>query len=303
MARHALASAEIPAITFRGAALIEADLYPDPASRPMSDVDLLVPLSLRERAFRALRDGGFVPWVDRPDPTPGWLDAVTLTAPGEVEGIDLTIDLHWRVSRGGLRLGGPGLEEALPDSEWTAPRDGPHFLHLAEHYLRHLRVLVHAPAVEDLVRLAPRVTDWDEVIRLGREGPLAPGVAALLEAVRLDRGVAIPEEVPRELGRPRPDTVAGMREGGRFGTPPASRLEGLRRRLAWAGGVRRGVPESLSALLPDAAWLAARFPATPRPLRLPRLWSHAAAWLLGLATSPTSGNQEFETPPAGPGAA
>ncbi|MCL4818087.1 MAG: nucleotidyltransferase family protein [Vicinamibacteria bacterium] len=81
-ALRALAAAGVPVLVLKGWAL--GDVYEDPALRPASDLDLLVPAGSFEAAARALAGGGFRPLAD-PGPT---AHAQAFTAP------DLDVDLH-----------------------------------------------------------------------------------------------------------------------------------------------------------------------------------------------------------------
>ena len=295
-ATDALRAAGVRVVPFRGAALVDAGLYPLPGSRPRADLDLLIPEADASTAIRVLAEVGFTAWGDDPGAASGWLDTATFDAPGSIPDLGMDLDLHWRISRGGLRFGVPGLETALPDPDWAGPRVEPHLVHLAEHLLKHLRVGPHLFGWADLVRLAPRVSDWDEVVQLARTGPLATGTAALLDTCRTRLGAAIPPEVPGRIARFGPAALRGMDPVRALLSPSASRGEGLARRWAWAGGGGAAAVELLGAALPSRAWLRARYPDTPGILRTPRFWGHSVAWLLGLATSPASGNQEWEEP-------
>lgn len=296
--RERLARAGVPSVLLKGAALVASGVYPEPGARFMSDVDLLVPVHEAEAAIGVLLRAGFTPWTAAPEATLGWSDAATFSRPGPAPGLDSTVDLHWRVGRGGMRFGAPGLETKLlarADPTTGQPRSEPHFVHLVEHLLRHLRVRPHHAGFADLVRLAPRVADWEEVAELARRGPLAGGGAALLEAIRVHYGAPVPPGTPLAV-----DAVAA-REWSRMGvlpaTAPRTRLGGLRRRWRWAGGGRSAASEFAATLLPDAFWLRARYPEVPRALRLPTFWAHAAAWGAGIARSPASPNQQGEASP------
>lgn len=307
--RTLLAAEGIPSLALRGAALVEAELYPRSevgrAARPMSDVDLLIPRRHGERAVAVLEAAGAESTVPFADRAFDWLDAHTLHL-GEGRAAT-TVDLHVRVSRGGLRFGAPGLEDELRaetrESEERAvvPDPSAHLVHLAEHLLRHLRSELHLLGWADLVRLASRGVDWVRVQRLASKGPLAPGVAAVLDRIRRFGG-SVPAELPIEIAR-----AAGSRLGPallnsvdpvhRLASGPLGRVAGLGLRWSWAGGGVRAAREFASAAVPHSEWLAARYPGVLPPFRAPRLWAEGVGWILGFRTSPVSGNQALETPP------
>jgi hypothetical protein len=283
LADHGIASRPI-----KGAALLRSATVSDPGVRPMGDVDLLVPERHAAAALRVLAGAGFRPWTAIDDATPVWADAVSLDAPPAAGGFVGTIDLHWRIGRGALRFGSPGLEGALLAGDGPVPRAEPHLVHVAEHLLRHLRVLRHLCGLADLVHLSQVVARWDEVVAIAARGPLAPGVAALLASSRAELGAAVPEWVPRRIVARAGGVLPPLDVDGLLTPLPPGRLAGLLRRWRWTGGGVRAAREILGTLLPGGPWLAARYPGAPRVLRLPRYWLHAGLWLAGAAASPAS---------------
>lgn len=301
-ARAALAEVGVRSRAFKGAALLEAGVWPDPGARPMGDVDLLVARRDAPVAIRTLSAAEFRRWTPPDDGSLEWGDAATFEDPRTEGEIAATVDLHWRVGRGGLRFGAPGLEDRLLAGPGGTPPTEVHFLHIAEHVVRHLRVLSHLHGVADLVRLAPRVEGWDDVAAMAATGPLAPAVAALLALLRDDLGAVVPPGIPEEVlsrsgGLPVRLGLEDLVDGG-----PAGRLDGLRQRWRWTGRGRRAFAELVRTAVPRPGWLRARYSRTPAFLRLLHFWAHGAAWLAGAASSPASPNQRFEPPsrrPAG----
>lgn len=91
----ALERAAIPVVTLKGMALAEL-VYPHPATRPMNDIDLLVPVDASTRARQALGAGGFqVPrrHAVRPRSGPTAIASEALK-PLEWPGASVMIDLH-----------------------------------------------------------------------------------------------------------------------------------------------------------------------------------------------------------------
>jgi len=89
---RAFRSARVPAIALKGAALIQSAYGGDVALRPMSDIDVLVPLDHVAAAGQALRDVG---WRPAAPVTPAMIE-LTHSAPF-VHAQNRSIDLHWHV--------------------------------------------------------------------------------------------------------------------------------------------------------------------------------------------------------------
>lgn len=87
----ACAGAGIQALVIKGAALAHL-VYPEPALRPMSDLDLLVPASALGRAQELLAGLGF----DAPPPAPN-LPHRHLIAALETEGVSIQVEIHHRL--------------------------------------------------------------------------------------------------------------------------------------------------------------------------------------------------------------
>ena len=102
-ALEALESAEIPALMFKGAALVSAGLYADTGERPMDDADLLVPQDRAYEASSVLANAGFSPWAPWQPGRDGWSDSFTLRDTEAPPALACDIDLHWR-TEGVFRL-------------------------------------------------------------------------------------------------------------------------------------------------------------------------------------------------------
>jgi hypothetical protein len=93
-----LAQAGVTIILLKGADL-RLRVYPDPATRPMSDLDILVPPEQAGRAWSILAGLGYRPM--EPNPRPGFQEryahAAGLLPPS---GLSLQVDLHWEIREG-----------------------------------------------------------------------------------------------------------------------------------------------------------------------------------------------------------
>src|SRR5262249_19853932 len=88
---NALRAADVPTIVLKGGALI-TDIYDDPAARPLSDVDVLVPWNRVADARDVLLDVGFAPQSPITTAALRLTHAVSWAKPGRSP-----IDLHWHV--------------------------------------------------------------------------------------------------------------------------------------------------------------------------------------------------------------
>lgn len=308
-ARELLEGAGIPALYFKGAALVRSGAYPGPGARPMDDVDLLVPAGRAREAARVLAAGGFRPWVPWNEGREGWLDSFTLTLENGPPGVSQVVDLHWRAEYGDLRFGVAGSEpgalwrDARLDEGLPAPE--PHLLVVAEHVLKHLRYQAHFRGLADLTLLAGEVEDWDRFLDLARGRPQAPAVGLLLDLAREELEAVVPSRVASALGgrgpwmRParfliRPGRLLGRRR------PVPGRASGLLLRWLLAGSPARAAGDAVRAAFPRPEWLRARYGAGPREASLARLraryWADLVRWLLYRGRSPASPNQELFGP-------
>lgn len=87
----ALASAGVPAMLLKGAAMVHG-YYPSRAHRPMSDVDLAVPLEYAPRAMAELRSMGWRSTEEESADRYRWFHALQFVHPDGGE-----LDLQWRV--------------------------------------------------------------------------------------------------------------------------------------------------------------------------------------------------------------
>ncbi len=180
------ADAGVRSILLKGAAL-RRHLYPDPALRPMMDIDLWVHPADVEAADTALRAAGHA----RRDADAAWeamrrfgLEAAYVDSAGT-----LSVEIHWGLEQYERYRGAAGVD---PDRLWAGSRPDPadpsaRFLPLT---LEPSYLAFHAGAVHgfqgtlwrlDLAEWLRRYraeVDWDEVIRQAR-------VAGFLKALKM----------------------------------------------------------------------------------------------------------------------
>ncbi|MGH2537182.1 MAG: nucleotidyltransferase domain-containing protein [Candidatus Promineifilaceae bacterium] len=89
----ALAAAGVPVIVLKGAALAHA-IYPQPAWRPMGDVDLLLPFDCLPQAREVLQAAGYGPRQPPPSPNP---EGLFWTQEAWLKPNALPLELHWQL--------------------------------------------------------------------------------------------------------------------------------------------------------------------------------------------------------------
>lgn len=260
-----LRAASIPALVFKGAALVRRGVYADAGERPMDDVDVLVAQSEAEKAVEVLCSAGLEPWTAWQPGREFWSDAFTLNDPAAPRTFPCHVDLHWRTEYGGLRFGQGG--SALwsdADSENGDPAPEAHLLVIAEHFLKHLRVRPHLLAYADLVRLCGAVSSWEAFEGLARGRWWTAATGLLLDVLRDRFGAPVPEPTIERLIETRPAvrrarTLLEPEHHVGRGESGEGRLGGVG--LRWqlgpgSAGIARDVWETL---VPPGAWLRARY--------------------------------------------
>ena len=260
----ALAAVDVPSIVLKGAALAFT-LYPDPARRPIGDIDILVH---PEHVAVALRVLGLLGYV----PTPSGLAAniVARIAGGDTrtlarrcqvtmlrgarsaQQLPMQVDLHWS-------LNSRALLRRTMDAAWFWEHTRPVFrsgmrvlgdeaqlLHLSAHTLQH--GIPRLRWTYDMaLLLARRPLAWEVVLAGAERCGLGLAVQSSLAAVTLIWGIAPPAWVDERLA-----------------ALPVSGAELRLRRATWSGDDRAvGAFDLLSQ--PDLAgaldlWLAAALP-------------------------------------------
>jgi hypothetical protein len=255
----ALGDAGIRPVLLKGPAFAHA-LYPDPAWRPFSDIDLLVGSDERARASAVLADAGYRPV--RPSPRTGFDDrfgkAVVHRGPADVE-----VDLHRTLAAGPLA--------AWIDPSFVLSRTDE--LPVAGTVVRVLDatgMLLHAAihaAVGQAVptRLMDRDVaqawtmpelDWDAVAWASRRWRLGAVLRAAMQGAAGRLGLPLPSGAAHVVGRePSRFEVRTLRAysepGRRHGAPEVALLRAI-------PGVRDRAAYASSLLVPSREFLAAR---------------------------------------------
>lgn len=228
-----LAAAGVPCLLLKGAALGRL-VYANPAERPVSDLDLLVPRRGFPAAARVLAGLGFRLHGPSPQGRIGrcfYRYRAELPAVGaSVENQGLLVELHWSLAELPYYMDRIDMAEVwrsacpLPaeeDGRRTSVRDVPTpglpaqvpdpavlllhaCAHLALHHSRDLRLIW----LVDLDRLVRRAApDWPAVLSLADAWGLGLAVSTCLEAAGRWLGTPVPADVRGELARLAADPV------------------------------------------------------------------------------------------------
>jgi hypothetical protein len=274
----ALSAAGLSALLVKGAALA-LDVYPDPAARPMGDVDLLVRRADRDRVVAALRAAGATehPHAGRPH-SAELLAEVQLTVP--LGATSTLVEVHTSLDKLVARpvdevaifcraRAAPGLPGLLI----PAPED--HALLVALHAAND--GLRHPIAFLDLELLLRRGLDAGEIARRARAWEAGTATYAVLAAMRDLGAASVPPDLVRALApgplRRAAIRAAGAGDGGRLGLPWVLRQTPLRDDPgAWALGLARyASARARDRVARRAAPVHAARVTSPRaPFRVPR---------------------------------
>jgi Uncharacterised nucleotidyltransferase len=192
-----LEAAGIETLLLKGAALALRH-YPEPATRPMSDLDVLVPASRVQEAAALLASAGFAPHAG----IPGRARLVTSHAMPFARGPGLVLDLHWHVF----------YECRWPDADddlWRAAEDvellgtrsralgaADQLMHVISHGLRWSVVpsIRWVPDAVMVVRHSPGL-DWDRLLDQAQRRRLVPPLGAGLEYLAARMELPLPSGV------------------------------------------------------------------------------------------------------------
>jgi hypothetical protein len=266
-ALDALARAGIGAIALKGPALAEM-LWPEPAGRPFTDLDLLVRERLRVPAVAALAAIGYRPLpLDRPLQ---WelAHGTTVTLGREGAG-GVPIDLHWELIEwpGGLRPGriataevfGRAVEGRAGDKPVLVPADEDLLLYLAVHWAVH-----HALGGDvwrrDLALLLERrgaALDWAAIVERARRWRVRVALWLALDALARRSTSRVPPEALHRL-RPGPGRRATLRRFAGGSQARRHRYEHLVA-LLLVDRARDGLRAAAASVLPPPAWVRRRY--------------------------------------------
>lgn len=275
---HALESAGIEAIVLKGLALV-AGLSRDPGSRPMQDVDVLVPPAEAERAGRVATDLG---WRAHHRLTAGFR-RVKHAAPFE-DDAGAVVDLHWRVFEepAAPELDGEFRAAAVPvtfqGTRLRVPSATDQLLHVCGHAARWSEVPPIRWVADAVLILREGTIDWDRLVAHTVRRRFLLRMRRMLAYLRQALGAGIPPEVVTELaGRPvsmleRLEHRVRTRRHHVLGELPVYAFNCLRGErhplLAFPGYLRDAWElESLADVLPHALSLASRRFAAARASR------------------------------------
>lgn len=206
---NVLTQAELRHILLKGSALFQS-IYPDPALRPMLDIDFLVPFSLVDRTLNVLNSFGYsqsklLPYHD--DTGLVW-NQIALSNDSEVS---IPLELHWNL------LDNPYYSQRISASDlWQ--RSIPHkmeraetrllskedlVLHLCAHNVFHHLGTYHRTAVDIgfILRNGKDVFAWDRFMNYAVEYELGVAAKLTLKNAREDWYVDVPEYIISELNR------------------------------------------------------------------------------------------------------
>ncbi len=191
----------IPAIVLKGAALI-ASVYERTASRPMSDVDVLVPRADFERAGRLLQAAGLTPYREVTGDSAQTIRTQMLWLSPKLPG---GIELHWHLVDSGYYANQVPIEwfwERTMEAQLGARRvrvfsPDAQLLHLAAHLELH-----HAGAgwlwVYDVAALIHKfggALDWNLIVDTAARFEWGQSLRVALERAQAAFGVTLPESV------------------------------------------------------------------------------------------------------------
>lgn len=271
-----LAAADVPCLLLKGVALGRL-VYPSPAERPVSDLDLLVPRERLTQAAAVLTGLGYRLHSPSPQGRLGqsfYRYRAELPAVGTLlENQGLLVELHWSLAELPYYMDRIDMaevwENAGPlDGRRTTVRDSlqapdPAVLllhacaHLALHHSRDLRLIW----LVDLDRLARSDLDWERVIALAERWGLGHPAMTCLSAARRWLGTPLLSAVLDSLAALAEDPVGRAMWGLGDETLPGRWWR--RARATWAAfdaqqRVRYAGWLALRVLLKPTEWLARR---------------------------------------------
>ena len=229
-----LQAAGIPTLALKGAALI-ATYYEDPGVRPMSDFDVLVPVSARALALDVLeRDGWIEPDGRTKEYRLAYYHAIDLQGPEP-----FGCDLHWQLMH---YLTLPGDAEHSADDFWFAAQEieilgvptqalcpADQVLHVCAHGARwdSGTTLCWVADAATVLAVSGERFDWARLVSQARRRR-----SVLVLRTALDSMAALGVDVPSGVRRQLAALPVGRREA-LSATPFVRRAQGPGARLSW----------------------------------------------------------------------
>jgi hypothetical protein len=191
----------IDTLLLKGAALSRT-VYPEPATRGMHDLDILVPVSGAKPAMDLLRSEGWIAQHFAADQTIELFHGCSFVHPEFGE-----LDLHWHAMRSGCRVDSddalwaavrPIVANGIP-TKVLCPADL--FLHACEHGMNpsHVSAMQWMVDATFIIRHSPAPFDWERLIDQARKFRLVIMVRRTLGYIRDHFEPSIPAEVIRRL--------------------------------------------------------------------------------------------------------
>lgn len=207
----AFARARIPAVVLKGGALATT-LYPDPALRPMSDLDLLIPRTQFAAADALLRAAAFSsPLELRHDFAPRLTNYRAYARHGRQPA---HVELHWHLFKSPYYWGRVPMEwfwertaeikiQGRPVSVFTREAQ---LVHLGAHYALHHRAerLIWSYDLARLIAREREVLDWEAVADAAARFGLTQALGVALARTAQTWGVCAPSAVVSRLNAARP---------------------------------------------------------------------------------------------------
>jgi len=278
-ALRALATAGVPALALKGAALAES-VYGNVALRPMRDMDVLVRAEDAPRALRVLAAQGYRPEEAEPHAgvTLAYENELLLRKAGR---LDFVLEVHWSL------LDSPFYQHALQmDWFWAtavpvriggqpAHMLGPaaQLVYLCAHAVLHHggRDLLWLHDVAALLQHAGDDLDWEAALAAAQANHLVLPLQQVLAELTTAWGVRLPERVWARVQALRPSP----QEQQTFARLTAAERPVLRRfwdDLAGQPSWRRRVHYALVSLFPSPAYMRRRYGLRWLPLAYPYRW-------------------------------
>jgi len=277
-------SPPIPAVLLKGVALA-VTLYPDPALRPLSDVDLLVPPHRVDGAVARLKAQGYR--EHSPAMAPGLNRLVGHHVALESgDAVPLRVEIHWTLVAGERHHHAPDVawfwdqteewkvDDPLPSVFQLTPTA--HLLYLAAHLmLQHGGARARLLWFYDLHLLIEREAGrirWGELAQRAREFHWSAALLAALNGARERFGTPLPEGFPALLTTERDALAARLAR--RWAAPLQTRATAVWNAASSLDRSAR-LRLMLGVLLPSPAYVRYRYrpcPAWLWPLCYPYRW-------------------------------
>jgi len=196
---RALHAAGVPTMILKGAALVHG-AYPDVATRPMGDVDVLVPVDDAERGIDVLRRAGLRPTHPVTRHRLPLVHSVGFEGPSGRK-----VDLHWHLVEEDCR---PGADEGFWERSVAVTVEGvqtraldatDQLFHACVHGVRWQREPPLRWVADATVVVRAGQVDWDRLVALGERHRLVLPLLHALAYLDSRRLVAVPSSAQERL--------------------------------------------------------------------------------------------------------